>query len=279
MLAGSTIEPELAVAFHLLLRRDSHGCGCTRISGCPDGQLQAAVRHRRVGVGTVIEWYDFYLYAVLARVPGAACSSRRRPDRRPAVGACHVRRRLRRATVRRGRVRPHRRHHRPQVRVPAHRQDHGWRDRAGRPAAGYAQIGILAPILLVTLRLLQGLALGGEYGGAAIYVAEHAPDHKRGKYTSWIQTTATVGLFLALAVILIFRRHLGDAAFSAWGWRIPFLLSAFLVVLAPCSSGCGCRRRRSSTTQGRRARPRRAAARQPRRQRGTGGSSCWPCSA
>lgn len=96
----------------------------------------------------------------------------------------------------------------------------------------YAQIGILAPIILVLLRLAQGLALGGEYGGAAIYVAEHAPDHERGKYTSWIQTTATVGLLLALAVILVFRVGMGDAAFREYGWRIPFILSAALVVLA-----------------------------------------------
>jgi MFS family permease len=96
----------------------------------------------------------------------------------------------------------------------------------------FAQIGILAPIILVFLRLAQGLALGGEYGGAAIYVAEHAPDHERGKYTSWIQTTATVGLLLALAVILLFRLSLGDAAFKEFGWRIPFLLSAVLVALA-----------------------------------------------
>ena len=96
----------------------------------------------------------------------------------------------------------------------------------------YAQIGILAPIILVTLRLAQGLALGGEYGGAAIYVAEHAPDHERGKYTSWIQTTATLGLLLALAVIAFFRVTMGDEAFREYGWRIPFLLSAVLVVLA-----------------------------------------------
>ena len=96
----------------------------------------------------------------------------------------------------------------------------------------YAQIGILAPIILVLLRLAQGLALGGEYGGAAIYVAEHSPDHERGKYTSWIQTTATVGLLLALAVIAFFRVTMGDAAFREYGWRIPFILSAVLVVLA-----------------------------------------------
>ncbi len=96
----------------------------------------------------------------------------------------------------------------------------------------YAQIGVLAPIILVVLRLAQGLALGGEYGGAAIYVAEHAPDHQRGKYTSWIQTTATVGLLLALAVVAFFRLSMGDAAFREYGWRIPFILSSVLVVLA-----------------------------------------------
>jgi MFS family permease len=96
----------------------------------------------------------------------------------------------------------------------------------------YAAIGILAPILLVTLRLAQGLALGGEYGGAAIYVAEHSPDAKRGAYTSWIQTTATVGLLLALAVVALFRIGMGDQAFTEYGWRIPFILSAVLVAIA-----------------------------------------------
>src|SRR6185503_1750488 len=89
-------------------------------------------------------------------------------------------------------------------------------------------VGILpiaAPIILIALRLLQGLALGGEYGGAATYVAEHAPMGKRGYYTSFIQTTATLGLFLSLLVILFTRTILGEADFAAWGWRIPFLLS------------------------------------------------------
>ncbi len=96
----------------------------------------------------------------------------------------------------------------------------------------YQTIGIAAPIILVLLRLLQGLALGGEYGGAATYVAEHAPDHKRGYYTSFIQTTATLGFFLALGVVLITRLSLGDAAFTEWGWRIPFLISAILLGLS-----------------------------------------------
>jgi len=92
----------------------------------------------------------------------------------------------------------------------------------------YAAIGVAAPIILILLRLLQGLALGGEYGGAATYVAEHAPDGKRGLYTSWIQTTATMGLFLSLLVILICRVSLGDE-FEVWGWRIPFLISIVLL--------------------------------------------------
>ena len=96
----------------------------------------------------------------------------------------------------------------------------------------YAAIGILAPIILVFLRLLQGLALGGEYGGAAIYVVEHSSDERRGFNTSWIQTTATVGLLLALTVIGLFRIGMGDEAFRDYGWRIPFILSAILVVLA-----------------------------------------------
>jgi MFS family permease len=96
----------------------------------------------------------------------------------------------------------------------------------------YTQIGILAPIILVILRLAQGLALGGEYGGAAIYVAEHSRDEERGKNTSWIQTTATLGLLLALVVIFITRTSMPAADFASFGWRIPFLLSAILVLLA-----------------------------------------------
>ncbi len=97
---------------------------------------------------------------------------------------------------------------------------------------GYATWGILAPVVLIGLRLVQGLALGGEYGGAAIYVAEHAPKNKRGLYTSWIQTTATLGLFMALLLILAIRNIMGEAAFGDWGWRIPFLLSAVLLIVS-----------------------------------------------
>jgi len=94
---------------------------------------------------------------------------------------------------------------------------------------GHASIGIAAPIILVTLRILQGLALGGEYGGAATYVAEHAPEGKRGYFTAFIQTTATMGLFLSLLVILGTRTAVGEEEFTAWGWRIPFLVSVLLL--------------------------------------------------
>ncbi len=97
---------------------------------------------------------------------------------------------------------------------------------------GYASWGFAAPVILIVLRLLQGLALGGEYGGAATYVAEHAPRGKRGAYTAWIQTTATLGLLLSLMVILGTRMIVGEKEFSEWGWRIPFLLSAVLLAIS-----------------------------------------------
>src|SRR5215813_9095705 len=96
----------------------------------------------------------------------------------------------------------------------------------------YASWGITAPVILILLRLVQGLALGGEYGGAATYVAEHAPPGRRGFYTSWIQTTATVGLFMALLVVLGIRSWQGEDAFADWGWRIPFLLSVILLAVS-----------------------------------------------
>ena len=97
---------------------------------------------------------------------------------------------------------------------------------------GYASWGIAAPVVLILLRLVQGLALGGEYGGAATYVAEHAPRNQRGYYTSWIQTTATLGLFLALLLILGIRTWMGEEPFGDWGWRIPFLLSGILLAVS-----------------------------------------------
>ncbi|MFO1273146.1 MAG: MFS transporter [Rubrivivax sp.] len=96
----------------------------------------------------------------------------------------------------------------------------------------YASIGAAAPVILIGLRMLQGLALGGEYGGAATYVAEHAPHGKRGAYTSWIQTTATLGLFLSLIVILVARTWMGEKDFGDWGWRIPFIVSILLLAIS-----------------------------------------------
>ncbi|MEI9403990.1 MFS transporter [Mesorhizobium argentiipisi] len=97
---------------------------------------------------------------------------------------------------------------------------------------GYASWGIAAPVILIALRMLQGLALGGEYGGAATYVAEHAPDDRRGYYTSWIQTTATLGLFLSLIVILIVQGSLSKETYASWGWRIPFIVSFLLLAIS-----------------------------------------------
>jgi MFS family permease len=97
---------------------------------------------------------------------------------------------------------------------------------------GYGTIGYVAPALLILFRILQGLALGGEYGGAAIYVSEHVPDNRRGFYTSFVQITATLGLFLAIVVVVVIERWLGAETFADWGWRIPFLASAFLVAIS-----------------------------------------------
>ncbi|AFQ47230.1 MFS transporter [Burkholderia cepacia] len=97
---------------------------------------------------------------------------------------------------------------------------------------GYTSIGIAAPVIFIAMRLLQGLALGGEYGGAATYVAEHAPANRRGFYTAWIQTTATLGLFLSLLVILGVRTFIGEEAFGSWGWRVPFVASILLLAVS-----------------------------------------------
>src|SRR5678816_504983 len=182
--------------------------------------------------GTVIEWYDFYIFGSLAAVLSAVFY----PASNPTVSLLKWL-----ATFAAGfAVRPF------GALVFGRIGDLVGRKYAfmitllimgGSTAAigllpGYGTLGIFAPILLVTLRLLQGLALGGEYGGAAVYVAEHAPDHKRGYYTSFIQTTATLGLFLSLIVILVTKHSMTDAQFKDWGWRIPFLISAILVVVS-----------------------------------------------
>jgi MFS family permease len=180
-------------------------------------------------LGTVFEWYDFYLYGSLASIIGAQFFSAYPPATRDifallAFAAGFLVRPF--GAIVFGRI----------------------GDIVGRkytflvtilimglstfivgllPSA--ATIGIAAPIILIALRLAQGLALGGEYGGAATYVAEHAPNGKRGYYTSFIQTTATLGLFLSLLVILFTRTATGEAEFAKWGWRIPFLVSVLLL--------------------------------------------------
>jgi MFS family permease len=189
-------------------------------------------------VGTLIEWYDFYIYGSLATV----IASQFYPHSNPGAALLSTL-----ATFAAGFV------VRPFGALVFGRLG----DLIGRKYTflltliimggstfaiglipGYAQIGFAAPLLVLLLRLLQGLALGGEYGGAATYVAEHAPDHRRGLYTSWIQATATVGLFVSLGVILLVRHGLDpDPArsvekFNSWGWRIPFLISIVLVAIS-----------------------------------------------
>ncbi|MGU3668501.1 MFS transporter [Methylobacterium sp. A49B] len=180
-------------------------------------------------LGTVFEWYDFYLYGSLAAIIGAQFFSAYPPATRDifallAFAAGFIVRPFGALVF--GRI----------------------GDLVGRKYTflvtilimglstfivgvlpNAATIGIAAPIILIVLRLAQGLALGGEYGGAATYVAEHAPNGRRGFYTSWIQTTATLGLFLSLLVILATRSITGEAAFAEWGWRIPFLVSVLLL--------------------------------------------------
>ena len=183
-------------------------------------------------LGTVFEWYDFYLYGSLAAMIGAHFFSAFDPNTRAifallAFAAGFLVRPFGALVF--GRL----------------------GDLIGRKYTflvtivimgastflvgllpGYATIGWIAPVVLIALRMLQGLALGGEYGGAAVYVAEHAPPGRRGFYTSWIQTTATLGLLLSLIVILGIRTTMGEADFAAWGWRIPFLASIFLLAIS-----------------------------------------------
>jgi MFS family permease len=183
-------------------------------------------------LGTVFEWYDFYLYGSLAVIIGAKFFSQFAPETRNifallAFAAGFLVRPFGALVF--GRI----------------------GDLVGRKYTFLVtilimgsstvivgllptsdQIGISAAVILIALRLLQGLALGGEYGGAATYVAEHAPPNRRGFYTSWIQTTATLGLFLSLLVILFTRTLIGETAFADWGWRIPFLVSALLLAVS-----------------------------------------------
>ncbi|WP_026617419.1 MFS transporter [Ensifer aridi] len=182
--------------------------------------------------GTVIEWYDFYLYGSLAIFFSTLFYPANEPTAALLVSV---------ATFATGFV----------VRPFGALVFGSIGDRLGRKQTflltlilmgvsttlvgvlpTFETAGYLAPIALVLLRLMQGLAIGGEYGGAAVYVAEHAPENRRGFFTSFIQTTATVGFFIAILVVLACRLTLGDEAFKEWGWRIPFLLSGVLIVLS-----------------------------------------------
>jgi MFS family permease len=206
----------------------------TPTSALPSDELRA--KYRLVifasSLGTVFEWYDFYLYGILAAFFGGLFF----PPGNPVAGYLASL-----ATFGAGfGVRPFGalffgrigdivgRKYTFLVTITVM----GLSTVLVGALPTYKEAGVLAPILLVTLRLLQGLALGGEYGGAATYVAEHAPSGKRGIFTSWIQTTATLGLFLALAVILTCRAVFPEQTFKDWGWRIPFLVSIILLVIS-----------------------------------------------
>ncbi len=206
------------------------------VSGAKSAPRPMTKEEKRVilasSLGTVFEWYDFYLYGSLAVMIGAHFFSAFDPNTRAifallAFAAGFLVRPF--GALFFGRL----------------------GDLIGRKYTflvtivimgastflvgllpSYATIGWAAPVILIALRMLQGLALGGEYGGAAVYVAEHAPVGRRGFYTSWIQTTATLGLLLSLLVILVIRVNMGEAEFAAWGWRIPFLLSIFLLAIS-----------------------------------------------
>jgi MFS-type transporter involved in bile tolerance (Atg22 family) len=204
-------------------------------AGLPKGMPAAQNTWLVIGassLGTVFEWYDFYLYGLLTAIIGAQFFSGVNDTTAfifalAAFGAGFA-------------VRPFGalvfgrlgdlvgRKHTFLITMGIM----GFSTFAVGLLPSYATAGVLAPILLITLRLLQGLALGGEYGGAATYVAENSPQGKRGLFTSFIQTTATLGLFAALLVVIATRTSLGEDAFKAWGWRIPFLVSAILLAIS-----------------------------------------------
>ena len=204
-------------------------------AGSKVGQPMTAAEKKVIfasSLGTVFEWYDFYLYGTLAAIIGKQFFSNLDPSSQVifsllAFAAGFIVRPF--GAIFFGRL----------------------GDMIGRKYTflvtivimglstfivgilpNYASIGLAAPVILIGLRLLQGLALGGEYGGAATYVAEHAPHGKRGAFTSWIQTTATLGLFLSLLVILGTRTLIGEEAFAEWGWRVPFLVSILLLAVS-----------------------------------------------
>src|SRR4029079_13277917 len=181
-------------------------------------------------LGTVFEWYDFYLYGSLAGIIGAQFFSAYPPATRDifallAFAAGFLVRPFGAIVFRRiGDIVGRKYTFLVTILIM------GLSTFIVGLLPNAATIGFAAPVILIALRLAQGLALGGEYGGAATYVAEHSPQGKRGYYTSFIQTTATLGLFLSLLVILFTRTAIGEADFAAWGWRISFLVSLVLLV-------------------------------------------------
>jgi MFS family permease len=183
-------------------------------------------------LATVFEWYDFYLYGLLAATIGSVFFSAANPTARYifallSLAAGFALRPLGALVF--GRIGDLAgRKYALLITITIM----GWSTFVVGLLPGYAAIGLAAPVTLIVLRLLQGLALGGEYGGAAIYVAEHAPHGKRGLFTSWVQTTSTLGLFLALLVILGCQQWINAKSFTAWGWRIPFLLSIILLAIS-----------------------------------------------
>src|SRR6202167_2706856 len=207
----------------------------TAVAGTPMEQAKAPNQWLVIGassLGTVFEWYDFYLYGLLASVISAQFFS----GVNETTGFIFALAAFAAGFA----VRPFGalvfgrlgdlvgRKHTFVITMSIM----GIATFAVGILPSYATAGVAAPVMLLALRLLQGLALGGEYGGAATYVAEFSPPGKRGLFTSWIQTTATVGLFGALLVVIGTRTYLGEDAFKAWGWRIPFLLSILLLAVS-----------------------------------------------
>ncbi|UYZ64280.1 MFS transporter [Hymenobacter weizhouensis] len=227
---------------HTQPQRDAYA-GATPLAGGPSSDTAVAHDNNSVekskiwqvitasSVGTVIEWYDFYIFGSLAAIIGPVLFGTTGKIEDTILGTL--------AVFGAGFV------VRPFGALVFGRVG----DMIGRKYTflltllimggatfvtglipSYDSIGVAAPIIVTILRLLQGLALGGEYGGATTYVAEHSPDHKRGYFTSFIQITATAGLFLSILVIVVTRKTMGEEAFKEWGWRIPFLLSGLLVI-------------------------------------------------
>jgi len=184
------------------------------------------------GAGTIIEWYDFYIFGSLATILSTHFFNAKDPVAAllNTIAIFTIGFLIR----------------------PLGALIFGWvGDRIGRKytflitltgmglstaliglVPSYATIGVVAPIIVFLLRVIQGLTLGGEYGGAIVYLAEHAPDERRGYYTGYLQTTPTIGLLVSLLVVIGTRLSLGNEAFTAWGWRIPFLISALLVIIS-----------------------------------------------